>query len=111
MVLQPRIQTVRVINVPTRHKHTLIPNGYRVTAHGARGRLHLAPILLAVFIFYLDDRKFLNSICFRSLLFGSCLCLFLADSANHFEKVDIIVTPRGLEITIKVGHELIWREP
>ena len=106
MFFQPRLQTVRVIDVATRHEHTLVANAYSLAAYCAGRRLHI-PIraLFTMLGFNFDDRQLFYAFFFCSLVTGICLGILLRHTSSHLQEISV-----RIEILLIVVHELVRRE-
>lgn len=104
VLLEPRLKTIGVVDVSTRHEHALRFELNAVAANRTARCLQLRPFLLAVLCFYFDDWEFIDSgfLCFlRSL---SLLSLLFAHTADHLEQVI------RSKVLIEVVHEVVWVE-
>ena len=106
MLLKPGIQTIRVINMPTRHKHSLVTHIYILTAHSTSGRLHI-PLgtFFAVFGLNLYNRQLFHALLFGSLIASISLGMLLWETSGCFEEITI-----RKEILLVIIHKLVWRE-
>ena len=86
VLIEPRLQTIRVVNVTAWHEHTLCFYFDVIAADRAAGSFEFASLPLTVFLFDVYDWQFFNGRPLGPLLFLSLLSLLLANSSDHFKE-------------------------